>query len=51
MNKHEHSRRAFLGSFVKGAVAAVALGALGARFVEVAEAMPLVSERELIEQP
>ena len=30
----KRSRRAFLGRFVKGAAAAVAVGALGARFVE-----------------
>jgi hypothetical protein len=51
MNTDQHNRRAFLLSFVKGAIATAAVGALGARFVEVAEAIPLVPERGLVEEP
>jgi hypothetical protein len=38
-----HTRRAFLG-FARGAVATAAIGALGARFIEVAEAMPIAPD-------
>ncbi|MBW5437342.1 twin-arginine translocation signal domain-containing protein [Bradyrhizobium canariense] len=37
------SRRAFLG-FAQNAVAAVAIGAIGVRFIEAAEAMPIAHD-------
>ena len=47
MSKEERSRRAFL----KGVVAAVAVGAFGVRTMEVAEAMPIVPQSQLGSEP
>jgi hypothetical protein len=44
------SRRAFLG-LAQGAVAAAAIGAVGARFIETAEAMPVAPHLEQAAKP
>ena len=47
---HAHSRRAFLG-LVQGAVATAAIGGLGVRLIENAEAMPAAPDLGQIGKP